>query len=1473
MLSPTGIQIKHSTINGVIANSGTITGGISIDGLSLIAPSTGAGVSVTGGSFAGGISSAGTITGGTRGIYVSGISGFSGGITNAGLIDPKTGIAVINVSSFSGGIVNAGGATINASAVGILVNIVSTFQGGITNAGVITAATFGVQITGVSTFSGGNISNSGTITAKTAIAISASTINGAIVDSGNILASKHGILIDGASTIIASKTGILITGSTFTGGITNSGTISAAQGDDIYVNGAPTFLGGITNSGVMTETDGNGIAVTGGTTFSGGIVNRTGATISADLKGIYVASFAQFDSASAGGGITNAGTISVGASGIYVAGGSTFAGGISNSGTISAAQGNDVYINGGSIFLGGITNTGKMEESDGNGIAFTGLSSFSGGSIVNGTGATISASIRGIYVDGVSAFTGNIYNAGTISAPSAIVIAASTIAGAIIDSGNLLGSTHGITVDATSKITSPTTAIKVAGPTFTGGISNAGTLSASAGAGIFVGGKTVHGAFAVTTFSGIINNSGTITARLGIEIGVPTGALVGTGLSFFSGGISNSGLISASNFAVSVVNVTTMTSGITNAAGGTISGQLGGIVVDAIGVINSSAVGPGITNDGEITSQSGDGISVQLVSKFVGGISNSGTILAGQTGIGVLGTSTFSGGVSSNGTISAGGVGILVGEFNPGTGTHIFLGGVTTFTGSVSNSGTITAKTGIGVGDSTINGSIVDSGNIVASSHGLLIDSASKIAGAATAILITGPTFTGGITNAGMVLGANGDYGIRVNGTTSFTGNISNSGTVSGPVGAVVITSVSTFSGGIDNTGLLASGAGGYDGIKVTNVGVFGTTSAGGGIVNSGTITGSNGIIAGFVTSFVGGITNAQKIVANSDGIYVTNTATFAGGIVNSAGSSITAGSVGIALNSDTNFGTTSAGGGISNAGTISAAHTGVAITGNVGFATGTVLSNSGTIIGAVAAIGLGGDNAPLTINQTGGLISGNVVLSTHADDIFNISGGTVAGNIVGSGAFDTLNFSLGAGTTYTDSNTFTTINQVNINSGTVLLNGPDSATNIDVFSGATLGGTGTLDPNLTIHGGGTFAPGVPGTFMQVTGSLTLESASIYMITINGANTSGANVTGTAAIQAGALAEGSPASSNAVIGNTYTIMSATTLTGVFADPKFFFGRYEGVLSYDYLDGDVLLTVENGALVPLLPPGAPQNVLNVANAIDTAIQERRDATARLHQPVQLHAGSNWRTALAQLEGQQATDAGQGAFQLMTDFLNLLLDPAAGNGGGIGGNGPQQFAPDDQPSLPPEIAEAYNHVLRRGQPAPAASFDQRWTAWGSAFGGYNTTNGNTAVGSADFTASDYGFAAGMTYHVTPATSYGFALAGGGTNWNLSGGLGGGRSDAFQAGVYGTTHYGPGLPLRRARLRQSLVHHQPHRGRRSAHGIVPRPKLCGARRGRLSLWRADHRVHYRRDAIRRITGAKLPHPGLQRDGSLGRRLWPDL
>ena len=71
----------------------------------------------------------------------------------------------------------------------------------------------------------------------------------------------------------------------------------------------------------------------------------------------------------------------------------------------------------------------------------------------------------------------------------------------------------------------------------------------------------------------------------------------------------------------------------------------------------------------------------------------------------------------------------------------------------------------------------------------------------------------------------------------------------------------------------------------------------------------------------------------------------------------------------------------------------------------------------------------------------------------------------------------------------------------------------------------------------------------------------------------------------------------------------------------------------------------------------------------------------------------------------------------------------------------------------------------------------------------------VGSHDLTARTAGLPAGLDYRLTPDTVAGFALAGGGTNWGLAQGLGGGRSDAFQAGVYGATRSGPAYLAGRA------------------------------------------------------------------------------
>jgi outer membrane autotransporter protein len=80
------------------------------------------------------------------------------------------------------------------------------------------------------------------------------------------------------------------------------------------------------------------------------------------------------------------------------------------------------------------------------------------------------------------------------------------------------------------------------------------------------------------------------------------------------------------------------------------------------------------------------------------------------------------------------------------------------------------------------------------------------------------------------------------------------------------------------------------------------------------------------------------------------------------------------------------------------------------------------------------------------------------------------------------------------------------------------------------------------------------------------------------------------------------------------------------------------------------------------------------------------------------------------------------------------------------------------------------------------------WASAFGGANNTNGDPAgAGTHSFAARSGGIAAGLDYKVTPDTLIGFALSGGDTTWGLAQGLGGGHSDAFQAGLYGAQRFG--------------------------------------------------------------------------------------
>jgi outer membrane autotransporter protein len=214
---------------------------------------------------------------------------------------------------------------------------------------------------------------------------------------------------------------------------------------------------------------------------------------------------------------------------------------------------------------------------------------------------------------------------------------------------------------------------------------------------------------------------------------------------------------------------------------------------------------------------------------------------------------------------------------------------------------------------------------------------------------------------------------------------------------------------------------------------------------------------------------------------------------------------------------------------------------------------------------------------------------------------------------------------------------------------------------------------------------------------------------------------------------------------------------------------------------------NGFLSPLLPANAPINPTNVAGGIDKFINAGGTLPAGFNNlfaltPAQLV------DALGALSGENHTQAQQGAFQLGNSYLSLLTDPFATNR--VGTTGPLGFAPERQSMLPGSIASAYAKYNK----APAlAVYEPRWDVWGAAFGGTNNTKGDPAVvGSHDAYTRAGAVAAGADYRWAPGALVGFSLAGGNTNWSVTGngfgGNGGGTSDAFMAGIYGKYTAGP-------------------------------------------------------------------------------------
>ena len=194
------------------------------------------------------------------------------------------------------------------------------------------------------------------------------------------------------------------------------------------------------------------------------------------------------------------------------------------------------------------------------------------------------------------------------------------------------------------------------------------------------------------------------------------------------------------------------------------------------------------------------------------------------------------------------------------------------------------------------------------------------------------------------------------------------------------------------------------------------------------------------------------------------------------------------------------------------------------------------------------------------------------------------------------------------------------------------------------------------------------------------------------------------------------------------------------------------------------------LAALLPSGASTNEVSVARALDTFVGNGGTLPLAFLNLFNL-SPSDLANALDQLSGQAGTGAQESGFQMMNSFLSLLANPFADNRG---------FAPERPLPRQPLIYKA--PVYKAPAPDP-----RRWSIWAAAYGGEANIKGDpVGVGSNNLTTRAGGFATGLDYHVAPDTVVGFALAGGGTSWSLAAGLGGGRSDVFQAGLYGAQQY---------------------------------------------------------------------------------------
>ena len=566
----------------------------------------GIGVDLTSGGQVANATSA-SITGGYRGVYITGGAGLVINEGSIAALSTTAGIAAIAVDLTSGGMVtNAQSASIMGN-IGVLVGNTGTVvnhgtidgsgtngqgvflsNGPVTNAALalITGGADGVSIGNGTVVNAGSIAGTGASTSAGGVNVAGFSVNNLVTNaasasiSGNngVLVAAGNVINDGSITGTGTPgAGVMLKSS---GLVTNGALASITGAFDgvriLYDSSVQTGAGTVFNNGTIggAGSSGRGIYIlTGGRVRSGLVSNAASAVITGGSIGVELKSFITAGAATLinDGSVIGAGTASLG---VDLTGG----GSVTNTATASITGTDGVDVSGGT---GTVVNEGSVV---GSGTA----AAFSGSLDHNGRGVYLKSG--GLVTNSASAFIGGGYigveMGGLPSASMAAMVNFGTVAGM-----GAYGLTAGVVLTAGGSVTNAISGVFSGSVNIEGGtgtLLNDGSIAGGPDSAVYLAefGSVSNGAFGsiaggrigVDLYAGgTLTNAGTITA-IGTAV-----AFYGTGsnLLVLDPGFAFSGPVDGSAYANNTLELASAASAGTVAGLGTQFLNFGPIAFDA----------------------------------------------------------------------------------------------------------------------------------------------------------------------------------------------------------------------------------------------------------------------------------------------------------------------------------------------------------------------------------------------------------------------------------------------------------------------------------------------------------------------------------------------------------------------------------------------------------------------------------------------------------------------------------------------------------------------------------------------------------------------------------------------------------------------------------------------------------------------------------------------------------------------------